>query len=285
MKKLSILLVVLAFISCSNSSMSSEDFGFAEKAMSAEASQMEYDIEEQASSYSNEASSGQRQKEANIERKIIRTANLSMQVKNVEKSTAVIEQLIKQKGGFISSVNLSSSGSYINNSITIRIPNEKLDTLLGVIGQEAIHIDRKSINAQDVTEEFVDIQIRLKTKKDVRDRYVEVLRKKASTVEEILNAEERIRIIQEEIESKEGRLRFLSNQVSLSTIHLNIYQNDGKGLVSKSYGSKLGQAFFNGWENIKGFIIAIVNIWPFWILIGILFYFGRNWRFFPKRKK
>ncbi len=284
MKKLNILLLALLFFSCSSESMSGSDYAMTEKSMAPEASEMDYRQEAEPTSYSNDQSQNESPEESNIERKIIRTAKLRMQVENVEKSTAAIQKQIKQKGGFTSSVNLSSRGNYVNNSITIRIPNEKLDSLLDAICLEAKHIDQKSINAQDITEEFVDIQIRLKTKKEVRDRYVEVLRKKASTVEDILNAEERIRIVQEEIESKEGRLRYLRNQVSLSTIQLNIYQNDGKGLVTKSYGSKLGQAFANGWGNIKGFIIAMVNIWPFLIMLGILFYLGRKWNIFRRKK-
>jgi len=276
---------MLSLISCSSDSMSENGFSFGGKAMTAGAPQMEPDYDEQSSSYSKEQRLEERGEETNIERKIIRTANLRMEVNNVESTTATIEDLVKQKGGFVSSVNLNSRGNYINNSITIRIPNEKLDSLLDAICQKAEHIDQKSINAQDITEEFVDIQIRLKTKKDVRDRYVEVLRKKASTVEEILNAEERIRIIQEEIESKEGRLRYLNSQVALSTINLTIYQHDGKGIVTKSFSSKLGQAFINGWENIKGFLLAMVSIWPFWILFGSLIYLGRNWKVFSRRKK
>ncbi len=283
-----ILLLSFSFLSCNSESRYNSDYGgFKEKTASTSMNEMtsNYDLEEaEESNYYDDQNQNNKSNQVKTERKVIRTATVRMQVENVEKSTSSIEQLIKQQGGFISTTNLSSRGSYINNSITIRIPNEQLDTLLESITAQAKHIDQRIINAQDVTEEFVDIQIRLKTKKDVRDRYVEVLRKKASTVEEILNAEERIRIIQEEIESKEGRLRFLKDQISLSTIQLNMYQNDGKGLVTKSYASKLGQAFGNGWENIKGFIIAMVNIWPFLIMIGILFYLGRKLKIFSRKK-
>ena len=209
MKKLILFVLSLALFSCNNGSMSeaSADYSMDMK-MAPEA----YEGERNgygSGSNNNGYSSQPGQANIPIERKIIRTANLRMQVDDVEKSSAKIEALIKQKGGFISDVNMSASGSYITNNITIRIPNERLDSLLDSFSGEAIHIDYKRINSKDVTEEFVDIELRLKTKKEVRDRYIDVLRNKAKTVEEILNAEERIRVIQEEIESKEGRLLFV----------------------------------------------------------------------------
>ncbi len=278
MKKLILLVLTFSLFSCTNGSMG--DSASADYSMNMKASPEAYESEEAGygdGSSNNGYSSQPGQSTAPIERKIIRTANLRMQVDDVEKTSAKIEALIKQKGGFISDVNMSASGSYITNNITIRIPNEKLDSLLDSFSGEAIHIDYKRINSKDVTEEFVDIELRLKTKKEVRDRYIDVLRNKAKTVEEILNAEERIRVIQEEIESKEGRLRYLSNQVALSTINLEVYQHDGTGIVRKSYSSKIARAFSDGWDGIKEFVLVLVNLWPVLIILGLVIYYFRKW--------
>ena len=257
----------------------SDSFGYTSSASkeAPESYNMKAESMDESSDYSQNQSASQRA-EPNAERKIIRNADFRMQVDNVEKSTAQIENMIKLKGGYTSSVNLSTNGSYVNNNITIRIPNEKLDSLLDDITKEATHVDHKRITSTDVTEEFVDLKIRLETKKQVRDRYIDILQNKAKTVEEILSSEERIRVIQEEIESKEGRLRYLSNQVSLSTIHLEIYQYDGTGIVRATYLNKVGRAFANGWDNMKGFLLVLVNLWPFWIMLGIIIYFVRKWR-------
>ena len=176
MKKLILSLLCFSLFACGNNSPA--DFGYKSSARESMPMAMgeptsDWAEETETASYDEYDQGGQGQSRVEVpaaQRKIIRTANFRMQVDNVEKSTATIEVLIKQKGGFISSVNMSSSGSYINNNLSIRIPNEKLDSLLDLIAKEAIHIDYKRITADDVTAEFVDIQIRLKTKKQVRDR-------------------------------------------------------------------------------------------------------------------
>nr|MBP7533897.1 DUF4349 domain-containing protein [Chitinophagales bacterium] len=144
----------------------------------------------------------------------------------------------------------------------------------------------KNVRTSDVTEEYTDIQTRLKTKRDVMERYVEVLRKKAQKVTDILDAEEKIRVLQEEIEAKEGRLRFLQNQVAYSTLNLEFYQQSTiqsePNVVSRNFFSDLLEAFVGGWHSILGLIVGLISIWPtLLILVGLYFLFRRfyvKWR-------
>ena len=131
-----------------------------------------------------------------------------------------------------------------------------------------------------MTEEYVDITTRLKTKKEVRDRYVDILRSKAKTVKEVLMAEEQIRHVQEEIEAKEGRLRYLRDRVNMSTINLEIYQEieyqPEPNVYVKSFWAKLKDGFSYGWNLLQGIVLSIVSIWPLVILFG-LFWWCRKW--------
>src|SRR5690606_18336536 len=114
----------------------------------------------------------------------------------------------------------------------------------------SISEDYIKVNAQDVTEEYYDLETRLKTKKEVEARYIEILKSKAKTVEEILIAEDKIRYLREEIEAVEGRLRLLKNKVGLSTIQIEIYQD--------AY-------FVKEKENIKKHETTISSsTWSFW---------------------
>ena len=215
-----------------------------------------------------------------IERKIIKTVNYRIQVKEVDASTKKVEQLVEEQGGYISGMNLNNSSYEISNEITIRVPQEKLETLLDAIGKEAIYTNYRSERANDVTEEFVDLEIRLNTKKEVRDRYIDILRNKAKTVEDVLNAEEKIRVIQEEIESVEGRLKYLSNQVSLSTVNLTIYQrvkySPQPDVYHESFGSRVLSKLKGGWELLQGIVLFLINIWPLLILFGLFFWQRRR---------
>jgi hypothetical protein len=211
---------------------------------------------------------------------IIKTANYRFQVDNVEKSTKNIERLVSQHQAFMGDMNLVTTSSSITNSMIIRVPSKNFEALLEDLGKESIFTNFKRITAQDITEEFLDIETRLQTKKEVRDRYVDILRNKAKTVEEVLKAEEQIRILQEEIESREGRLKYLQNRASLSTINLEIYQKvdykETPDTYEKPYIVKAKQGLSNGWKIVTTFSIFLMNIWPI-VLIGLLIYWRREW--------
>jgi hypothetical protein len=216
------------------------------------------------------------------ERKIIKTADYRIQVRDMDQSTENIKVLLKTHGAYFSSMDERTTSYSVDNHLSIRVPNENFEALLNSIGDEAISTQYKRINARDVTEEFVDIEIRLATKTEVRDRYIDILRDKASTVEEILNAEEKIRVLTEEIEAKKGRLRYLKDQVSMSTINLQLYERipyQAEVEASPSFFSRLGKSFKNGWSMILEFTLFMANLWPVLIILGVVL-----WRFRVMKK-
>ncbi len=245
----------------------------------------EYDKAEQSeqsapSSASLESDSRQANNSAPQDRKIIKTAEVRAEVKDLQKSSASVEAKIEKYQGFIGNVNYQNGYRQMEANFSIRVPHDQFDALLNDLGEEALYLEYKNISAQDVTEEFLDLETRLNTKKIVRDRYIDVLKNKAKTVEEILMSEDKIRVIQEEIESKEGRLNYLKNQVSLSTIRLNLYQSvNGPVAQQPSFFHKLGRAFGEGWETFLSLVIGLVYLWPIVLILGFLIYlFRRFWR-------
>ena len=221
-----------------------------------------------------------------VKRKRIYTADYRIQVEDVESSTEQIKSLVNEVGGFISNVNLTNSSYSISNSITIRVPNEQFDSLLNNIGQEAVFTYYRRINTKDVTQEFTDIEIRLQTKKDVRDRYIDILRNKAKTVKDVLQAEEVIRTIQEEIEVQEGRMRYLKDQIGLSTINLELYQEvevkNEPTIYKDTFARKAGNSLKDGWEMIQYFFFGFLSIWPLIIILSLLIW--QRKRIFRRKK-
>jgi hypothetical protein len=128
-----------------------------------------------------------------------------------------------------------------------------------------------------VTEEFLDIQARINTKKELENRYLELL-KKANSVTEMLEVEKQIGQLRTEIESIEGRLNYLKSKVSLSTLTIIFYQSIPN---ESEVGNKFKNGFKSGWNNLIWFFVFLTNIWPF-ILIGIgLTFVIKKWK---KRK-
>jgi hypothetical protein len=226
-------------------------------------------------------SSIQRPENKQKARKLIWTGYLDFQVKNVNESTRKITEMVNKAGGFISELSLNSNTREISNSIKIRIKDANFQDLINSLETESEFTKRLEIKSNDVTEEFIDIESRLKTKREVRDRYIKILNTKTGNVKDIIEAEEAIRKITEEIEAKEGRLRYLKDNVKLSTINLRIYQVveyvNEPDIYIQTFSEKAIQAMGNGWGIIKGFTLFFLTIWPIWIIIILFVVWKRKW--------
>lgn len=209
-----------------------------------------------------------------IERKLIKEGFVEFETENIKDTRKFIFQSIKKHNGYVSSDEEYNSSGRLSNTIIIRVPAKNFDNLLNESTKNIEKFDNKEIEVKDVTEEFLDIQARLKTKKELENRYIELL-KKANSVIEILEVEKQIGVLRSEIESIEGRLKYLESKVSLSTLTMTFYQ---KIPTVIEFGDKFKSGFKNGWDNLIWFFVFMINIWPF-ILIGLGLIFGlRIWK-------
>ncbi len=208
-----------------------------------------------------------------IEKKIIKTSELVIEVSDFEEALLKIKRYAKSSNAYISDENQYNQTYQISSSLIIRVPKEKFDLLLDSISQIAKAIQSKNIHMQDVTEEFIDIESRLKNKKEVELQYRELL-KRAGSISEILEVNEHLRIVREEIDAKEGRLKYLSSQVNYSTINLTVSQNFEQTYTG--FFGKLGKALSGGWKGLLNFIVGLVYLWPFLIILTIIIWFVRK---------
>lgn len=217
-------------------------------------------------------------KNIEVGRKLITVGNVNFEVDNIDATRKKIAQAVTKNNGYISSETEDKSSWQIRNVMIIRVPAQNFDKLLQKISEGVNKFDSKNIEVKDVTEEFLDIEIRLKTKKELEARYLQLL-KKANTVSEILQIEQQIGTLRSEIESVEGRLRYLKNKIGFSTLTVTFYE---KIANQTEFGSKFKDGFRNGWENLIWFFVGLTNIWPFvLIFIGLIFMLI-SWR--KKRK-
>ena len=211
---------------------------------------------------------------------IIKTASLSLEVKDFEKAKEEINFLIKKNHAYISKEDEKQNSYRLSNQIIIRVAFASFDTLINDIVQVADFLEHKSINLKDVGEEFFDLEIRLKNKKKVEERYLDLL-KQANSITDILAIEDKIRVIREEIESKEGRLKFLKDQISYSTISVFYYKSITKTYKEEKFYNKLLNAFLNGWDSLLIFVVWIFNIWAFILIFVLLFFLVK--KYFKKK--
>lgn len=213
--------------------------------------------------------------------KIRKTAVIDLTVDDYKKTRAAIDKIIQSGKGYIGNENEQHSTYNISNSMVIRMANADFDRMVSSIAGLDAHVNSKNIYIEDVTAQFVDITARLKSKKEVELRYRELLQK-AVRVSDVLEVEEQLRVIREEIEAKEGELKYLNDQVSYSTINLSFHQ-DFEFTPSDSPGffGRMGNAFGNGWNGFLSFLVGLVYAWPLWLVLGLAGFFVYR---FVKRK-
>jgi len=132
----------------------------------------------------------------------------------------------------------------------------------------ASFVAEKTMQTEDVTEEYIDIETRLKNKREVENRYRQLL-SQAKTIKEILEVEENLRVIREEIESRQGRLNYLQNQVAHSTLTIDYYEviERASDIPGQSFLSKLKESLEDGWQGFVLFLLFLMRLWPFLILL------------------
>ncbi|OUS02115.1 hypothetical protein A9Q86_05545 [Flavobacteriales bacterium 33_180_T64] len=205
--------------------------------------------------------------------KIIKSASARYKVEDVKKATRKIKKIAQKYRAYISDLRFENNLYKKENRFTIKIPQEHFDAMMDSIGFIVELIEYENISTEDVTEEYIDIQTRLKTKIEVKALYESIMREKAKTIEEILQTEEKLRLIQEEIESAQGRLKYLTNKVSYSTIQIDLYETveytEEPERYSKTFVSKSKEGLSFGWAMVEGFVIGLTYFWPL-VVLGVI---------------
>ncbi|MFM9944857.1 MAG: DUF4349 domain-containing protein, partial [Bacteroidia bacterium] len=180
--------------------------------------------------------------------KLIKNGYLTLEVENYKESRKKIKDLVLKNGGYLGNETESNETYRISNELTIRIPVKAFDILMEGLISEGIKTDSKRIEVKDVGEEYADLTARIEAKKAVEKRYLEILNK-ANKITDILEVEEKLRVIREETEAAQGRVKYLESQVSFSTIHLSFYKT-----LDTHYTPPSGPGFFSRiWKGlVKG---------------------------------
>ena len=215
-------------------------------------------------------------------KKIIKSGDMTIEVADIKTAQEKIQNFVKNNKAYIQNERFSNAETQTTLSMEIRIPNQNFDNLINSFSDEIGSISEKNIRVQDVTEEYTDVSIRLKNKLAYLEKYRDLLKRSAST-KDLLEIQEKIRGLEEEIESSEGRLRYIDDQVNYSTLNLTLTKEKPRNTITSKigFGSRLVDSVANGWNIFVNFLLEIVSLWPFLIIIPIIILFWKKWR---KRK-
>lgn len=168
------------------------------------------------------SSAGEASSQVYQERLIIRTANMSLLVSDTDEAMATISKMAEDNGGWVvnSSVYQYNETAKTGN-ITIRVPSAGFNSALEALRGLAVEVRNESTSGQDVTEEFVDLSARLENLEATAER-VRAFLEDADTVEEALAVNQELSRLESEIEAMKGRLQYLSQSASFSTITVDL---------------------------------------------------------------
>lgn len=214
------------------------------------------------------------------EQKIIKNATLRFETSDVSQTAQSIIKNAQQYNGFVEKDNESKDYGRFTRNIIIRVPNKYFDNVITESTKGITHFDEKLITAVDVTSDYIDVEARLKAKRELEARYLQLLTK-ANKVSDMLEIEKELSSIREEIESKERTLKYYQNKVSFSTIEYTFYKPIVSSGTTVSYGDKVKNSLKSSVNWIPGFGLWLISVWPFLLLVVFLFlYFTRK-----KKKK
>jgi hypothetical protein len=203
---------------------------------------------------------------AEVNRKIIRNAELSVETDIPENGLRRIAAIAESKGGFIVTSEVRQQGgggaSGASKIVTVvaRIPSAQFETTVEEIIKLGSRVLQEKRTGLDVTEEYIDLEARIRTKQALEAQFLEIM-KQARTVSEALEVQKQIAEVRTEIEQLEGRRRFLENQSSLSTITVTLQQP--VSIVSASPGgfySSVKEAISDGFDVAVAIVLIFIRV-------------------------
>lgn len=209
--------------------------------------------EEQLAQTSNENKDSDITKNAEDDRMVIYNANLSLQVKDYHQVEATIQSKATELGGYVVGSSIYDSGTeYINGSITVKIPQSHFQSYIKEVEKHSIKIKEKNVTGNDITEEYVDLESRLKAKEAVEKRLL-TLMDQAEKTEDLLKISNDLATVQEEKEQILGRMNYLQNNVDYSTVTIQLEEELVKVDAIKNKES------LNTWQKAKSQFVTTIN--------------------------
>ncbi len=156
-----------------------------------------------------------------VERKIVKNATMRLIVSDVDTVRTQVSDLAQTYGGYVQRGDL--------NQITLRIESQYLDQAMAQVESWG-KVDSRSIRSQDVTEQYYDLDSRIKSLEKTRDRYLALL-EQAEGVQDILAVERELERVTQELEALQGRYNLLADQVAYSTLTVYIQEKIKPGPI------------------------------------------------------
>lgn len=219
----------------------------------------------------------ERNAQGQFNRLVIRTANISIVVDNVDSIEARLRQIAESRGGYVLGSEVSGDEESRRAAITFKVPATRFDEALSEVAKLALEVESQDVQGQDVTDEFVDLNSRLRNLQAVEARLLDFLQQ-AQKVEEALQVNQQLSEIQGQIEEAEGRITYLRESAAYSTINVSL-RGQTVVVVAPDKSWSPGTTARNAANSVLAFaqvvadILIVFAVWfPIWLpmlIVGV----------------
>jgi hypothetical protein len=212
-----------------------------------------------------------------IDTKIIKTADITLEVKDVPGTVDALKAVATAQGGYLSSTSIQKDyNNQLTGTVMIRIPEAGFDN--AIAGAKALGTVKSiSTNGQDVTEEYVDLQAQKTSYTNQLAQY-NVIMKQSTKVEDIITVQEQIDRVQTQLDQLNGRLNYLNNRIDLSTITVNLQEPEPVGgQTGHDFVATINEGISGFFDTIAGIIVLFLTLLPI-IILGAIGYGIYRWK-------
>ncbi|MFA5065590.1 MAG: DUF4349 domain-containing protein [Dehalococcoidia bacterium] len=216
--------------------------------------------------------------ESAIDRKIVRTGSMSMEVEDISKAQAEIAEIAVQYDGYVVTSNLNADKEHPNGFISFRVPAGKFDDALVRLRQLAVKVTHENSSSQDVTEQYTDLKAQLSNYEATEAQYLELL-KKADNVKDMLEVQRELSSVRGNIERIKGRMQYLEKTSDTSLIEVSL----SKSMPIGESTWDISGVFKGAVDGLIAFgkVLLSVLIWllvfsPVWIIALVIIFIVRR---------
>ena len=215
---------------------------------------------------------------------IIRNGTARVEVDSLERAIESARTIATRLGGFVAGVNVAvGNAEFRQATLELRIPASSFDSALAQL-RPLGDVESVQVSAQDVGEDFIDTESRLRNSRRLEERLIDLLARRTGKLEEVLAVERELARVREEIERTEGHLRYLQTRVSLSTLTLNVHEP--APLITHPGDNPIVDAILQAGRNFVAFIAGLIALLGFVLPAGAIVFalvrlgrrFGRRWK-------
>ncbi|MBI4336650.1 MAG: DUF4349 domain-containing protein [Chloroflexi bacterium] len=206
------------------------------------------------------------------ERMITSQGNLTLAVADMGQAMGQVAQVAQQLGGFVVA---SSRQGDESASVTVRVPSERFEEAKEALRAIGARVVSESAQSQDVTEEYVDLEARLRNWGAAEEQYLELITR-AANVDETLRVQQQLFSVRGEIERIKGRMQYLERTSSMASITVNLTPARNPGPLVQP-GWSAGETGRSALRSLADFgqTVAGAAIWigvysPAWLLLGAM---------------